>query len=38
MPYVKLVSELEVTELEIREAAEIDWFPGDWVICRTYDA
>ena len=30
-----LASEVAVEEIELREEADIDWFPGDWVICRT---
>lgn len=26
---------VEISEIELREEAEIEWFPGDWVICRT---
>lgn len=27
---------VEMTEIELCERrAEIDWFPGDWQICRT---
>lgn len=27
--------EVTITEIEAREDAKVEWFPGDWVICRT---